>query len=70
MVINIKIDREKCKGCELCMGVCKKTVIKISDKFNKMGYRFAEVIKEENCTKCTSCCWICPDTCIEIKKSG
>ncbi len=65
---KIKIDREKCKGCELCLSVCKKNVFRISEKFNKMGYRFAEVVNEENCTGCASCAIICPDACIEIKK--
>lgn len=69
MAIDIKIDRERCKGCELCLNVCKKNVIKISEKFNKKGYRFAEVVKEENCTGCANCAIICPEgICIEIWK--
>ena len=68
MAIKIKIDKEKCKGCELCISVCKKSVIKISQKMNKMGYRFAEPTNKKNCTACVNCAIICPDTCIEIEK--
>ena len=68
MVIEIKIDSKKCKGCELCLSVCERDVIKMSQKTNEKSYRFAEVANETNCTACGSCFLICADVCIEIKK--
>ena len=70
MAVKIKIDKEKCKGCELCVNECKKGAIKMSkfNKTNKMGYRFARVINSKKCTACANCAIICADACIEIKK--
>lgn len=68
MTVKIKIDKSKCKGCELCISVCKKNVIKISKKFNEMSYLFAEVVNEENCSGCANCAIICPDVCIKIEE--
>lgn len=68
MAVKIKIDSRKCKGCELCMWVCKRDVIKMSQKMNAMSYRFAEPINKENCTGCANCAIICPDVCIKIEE--
>lgn len=66
--IKIIIPKEKCKGCELCVSVCKKQVLAMSEprETNEKGYRFAKVVNIENCTGCANCAIICPDTLIEI----
>lgn len=65
-----EIDREKCKGCGLCIAFCPKKVLKLSEdrETNEKGYQFARVVKQENCTGCANCAIICPDVCIEIRK--
>ncbi len=65
---EIKIDIEKCKGCELCVNICPRNVIKISDKFNSKGLHFAEPINIEKCTGCALCATICPDVAITVYK--
>ena len=35
---RITIDKELCKGCGLCITVCPKKQIEISDSLNKKGY--------------------------------
>ncbi|MCM8803759.1 MAG: 4Fe-4S binding protein [Candidatus Omnitrophica bacterium] len=64
----VKVKKERCKSCKLCMDVCPSGVFKLSNKFNKIGYHYVEVIEEKNCTGCKRCVIICPDVAIEIYK--
>ena len=32
------IDNNRCKGCGLCVTVCPKNVLELSDEVNSMGY--------------------------------
>ena len=57
---KIIIDREVCKGCYLCMGVCPKSVLKMSDRIK------STVDKEDDCIGCRLCENICPDLAITI----
>lgn len=62
------IDNQHCKGCELCIVYCPQKVLFLSDKINKLGYRYAEVHNQDNCTGCGRCYLMCPDYLIEIYK--
>ena len=42
---EIKIDRERCKGCELCVHFCPKHCIAIDESYNSRGYRPAVLIR-------------------------
>ncbi len=62
----VKINGERCKGCELCVSVCPKTVLKLHEKeFNSKGYRPAHPATEE-CIGCGSCALVCPDGAISV----
>ncbi len=65
---KVIIDREKCKGCRLCVNVCPVNIIKMSDKINSHGYHPAEIIKQEKCISCASCAIICPDVAVKVFK--
>ena len=61
------IDRERCKGCTLCIGACPEKILSMSrDQFNRSGVPFAVCFDEERCTACMSCAIICPDMAIRI----
>jgi len=61
------IDRERCKGCALCVGACPEKILSLSrDTFNRQGVPFAECFDEARCTACLSCAIICPDMAIRI----
>jgi 2-oxoglutarate ferredoxin oxidoreductase subunit delta len=68
MVGKIIINTERCKGCGLCIIVCPKKGIVISEKSNKSGYFPAEA-KNADCTGCAVCALICPDVAIEVQQS-
>ena len=65
---RITIDKERCKGCSLCIPVCPKNVIGLSEDFNAKGWRYACVEKESDCTACKQCYMMCPDVAIRIWK--
>ena len=65
MAGKIIIDTERCKGCGLCVAVCPKNSIVISNQSNKNGYFPAELTNSD-CIGCRLCAIICPDAAIEV----
>lgn len=65
---KVLIDKERCKGCELCITTCPRTVLVMSDDINRSGYHYSVYQQKEKCTSCTFCAIICPDVCIEVYK--
>ena len=67
---KITIDREFCKGCYLCISVCKQKVICPSGKGNLKGYYPAELKEDEKagnqCIGCSLCAITCPEVAIEV----
>jgi len=66
---TIRIDRERCKGCALCIEFCPKKAIAISDDLNLKGYYVAAFDNSRECTGCATCAVICPDVAIEVEKN-
>ena len=62
---KITIDTERCKGCGLCVTVCPKNCIIISNRPNTIGY-FAAGASNTGCTGCAMCAIICPDAAIVV----
>ncbi len=65
---EVKINIEKCKGCQLCTLVCPKEIIKLSNKINSKGYQYIEITDPEKCIACGMCALICPDVVLEVWK--
>ncbi len=64
---RVEIDREKCKGCALCVSACPQEILAMSkDSFNKQGVPFADCTDPSACTGCMSCAVICPDCAIRV----
>ena len=63
---KIKINKDKCKGCLLCMSVCPKGAIETEKDLNRLGYKAAKFKDGKECAGCAMCAIICPDSCIEI----
>jgi len=65
-VAEVKINKDRCKGCFLCIQFCPVKCLKISESLNKRGNQYAEKIEDKKCVGCGNCFLICPDFCIEI----
>ena len=63
---KVEIQKERCKGCGLCVEVCPKGCLRISSGLNKMGEHPAETSSNEECTGCRLCAVVCPDCAITI----
>ncbi|MDA8141934.1 MAG: ferredoxin family protein [Desulfobacteraceae bacterium] len=61
-----QIDVDRCKGCGLCVMVCPKKVLDLTDKVNALGYFPAYQARPEDCVLCAICCTMCPDVAISI----
>ncbi len=59
---TVVIDRDRCKGCELCVTACPQHVLHLEDAYNARGYRPIMLDESENyCTGCGVCAVVCPD---------
>ena len=63
---KITFNVSLCKGCGLCVSVCPKQNIKMSDEVNQTGHQYAQLIDKNKCTGCGLCFQMCPDLVIEI----
>lgn len=65
---KVLIDEQRCKGCQICIVQCKKGVLTLGNKINKLGYRSVIASKLDDCTACGICAEMCPDVVIEVWK--
>jgi len=77
---KIKINKDKCKGCYLCVVNCPNNLIKISGELNIKGVKPAVFSGgkparrsqshkgrgEGGCSGCAMCALICPECIIEV----
>ncbi len=67
---RVTIDRERCKGCGLCVSACPQDVLAMSREINAKGYYFAHKARPWDCLGCRLCAITCPDVAIEVALSG
>jgi 2-oxoglutarate ferredoxin oxidoreductase subunit delta len=65
---RIKIDRERCKGCGLCVISCPKKLISLEGPVNRMGLKTAFQKLSKECNGCALCAVMCPDCAIVVWK--
>ena len=65
---KVTFDKDRCKGCALCVGVCPKGIVALSSELNAKGYHPAQVTAQENCIGCAFCATMCPDCVITVEK--
>ena len=63
---KLVFNRDKCKGCELCVSFCPKHILALDATVNAKGYHPAGMTDQEACIGCASCALMCPDCCISI----
>ena len=65
---KIKIDKDRCKGCELCVINCPKKLIALSESVNSFGLKTAKVKSSKGCIGCAFCAIVCPECIITVWK--
>ena len=65
---QIKIDRERCKGCLFCIEFCPKDSIRLSEELNLKGYFVAAFDSGDGCNGCGICALMCPEVAIEVER--
>ena len=59
---SVVVNRDRCKGCELCVRACPQAVLHLSTTFNARGYHPIEFDdRDSGCTGCALCALVCPD---------
>ncbi|MDW8126720.1 MAG: 4Fe-4S binding protein [Candidatus Bipolaricaulota bacterium] len=62
----VLVDKDRCKGCGLCVITCPFAVLAITSELNRYGYNVAGQRDPEKCTGCGMCAQMCPDAAIEV----
>ncbi len=65
---NVVIDRERCKGCLLCVRSCPTKTLGADDAPNSWGYYPAKVVAPGTCIACGNCYVVCPDVAATVFK--
>ena len=65
---RVEIDRDRCKACKLCIGVCQRKLLELADGLNAKGYHPISIHSIEKCTACGLCAIVCPEASIEVYK--
>ena len=50
---KVEFNRDKCKGCELCVNACPKKILALDSNVNVKGYHPAGITDQESCIGCT-----------------
>jgi NAD-dependent dihydropyrimidine dehydrogenase PreA subunit len=58
---EIKIDREKCIGCKVCIDVCPRNIYEFNETDKKVDLK-----QLEKCINCNACVKRCLASCLEI----
>lgn len=64
----IRINKEWCKGCNICIQICPVNALKESEKINRRGIHLPELKNDDLCIKCGLCELHCPDMAIFVIK--
>jgi 2-oxoglutarate ferredoxin oxidoreductase subunit delta len=67
---GITIDKNHCKGCELCVRACPQKILSMSNEITLRGYFYAYMHDPSRCIGCRICAITCPDAAITVHAHG
>lgn len=65
--MSVVIDKEYCKGCNLCIAVCKPGALSEGGERNAKSYLVPDH-DPEKCVACGTCEITCPEMAITVTK--
>lgn len=66
----VVIDKKLCKGCGICVYVCPRKLLKLSEKTDSRGVHIVKVVVNDECSSCHLCEYFCPDHAICCEEKG
>jgi len=63
---RIVVNKNYCKGCEICVEICPKKVFEMSKEFSERGYHTPIPVRQNDCILCHQCELYCPDQAIAV----
>lgn len=60
------LQRNRCKGCDLCINVCPNKALEQSKELNKSVQYPPAAVNDGKCTFCRLCEYTCPDFAIYV----
>jgi len=63
---RVQVLEHFCKGCGICVDVCRHNALVMSDTLNSSGYYVAELTQPDACTSCRICALMCPDVALRV----
>jgi 2-oxoglutarate ferredoxin oxidoreductase subunit delta len=69
-VCHSLVEKDRCKGCGLCVSACQSHVLAMSHDINARGYFFPVVEHPDECNACRHCTLVCPDVAIQVEHKG
>jgi 2-oxoglutarate ferredoxin oxidoreductase subunit delta len=67
---EVYVNRERCKGCGLCVEFCPLKILDWDTALNRLGYHPPLVTNPNACSGCDLCGWYCPDFAIFSVRIG
>ena len=67
-ISKVTIEKNRCKGCTLCVNFCPKQVLAMSKEINDKGYFYSQVVNQPVCIGCRFCAFMCPDVAITVEQ--
>ena len=67
---GVRIDKNYCKGCELCVHACPMHILEMSKYINLKSYYYAKLKEPTKCIGCQICAITCPDVAIDVHTHG
>lgn len=61
-----QLDRDRCKGCELCVAFCSRNCLEMEEALNAIGYHPVCMAQPDQCTGCGLCADMCPESAITV----
>ena len=65
---DVEINDGYCKGCGICVTVCKTDCLEIREGYNQSGYYVVEAVAIDKCTGCGACVKLCPEFAVTVYK--
>lgn len=60
------LEKNRCKGCELCVEFCPPHCLAMHEGLNTIGYHPAFLAQPDQCTGCGLCGDMCPESAIRV----